>query len=501
MPRCSRCDCEVSYEEWEEYGGVCEDCYEGVEEPERNGNSVENVSVVLPFSTTIFDEFGDYGKHITLVCLDDEKMVFHDTLERWFNFAFPDTEKTVYYSCFGRKKEVLEDNEFCISCYCLPEEKNLRHTSRTRDYIDLIRDVFVDFERHQRSFLVPDRWITQDVLEEKFYTHFFGMNGTLFVAQKNNKLYIPNTLFSATESFSRIRKWFETYCFIRMKNGLNFNFFNDVEPSEEEKQKIMEQRINKWFRFFLDTKKNVEEQKLEISARQVMDSERMFRDNLRVFHETKNRLTPFLEKLRRFNPKAVIEKLVKLPFVDSVTASQQSLTIQTKNIFVGKFYLGNYKIVIPIQHWTHPNIFTPIKDHSVFHPYQYNHRHRDLGTADQFCFGTYNEIYVKCVENCLFDQALMAILKVLTNYSTGTRMNDIESYLKKLGNKKVLTTIRSYAKTELNGWRNLRIKRLTDGMLEIYAEKINSYGDKRTHSFFVSKRLPMTFQDLEGETT
>lgn len=113
----------------------------------------------------------------------------------------------------------------------------------------------------------------------------------------------------------------------------------------------------------------------------------------------------------------ILQKIERMRFVKNVNFKGGFLNVETQPINIGPFEYGEWKITLKPDA---PSYQHPLSG-KVRHPYQYAEGH--------FCMGGFEKEYILAVSAGNYDRAVSLARLEITNYSTSTRMKDLEEYL------------------------------------------------------------------------
>ena len=133
----------------------------------------------------------------------------------------------------------------------------------------------------------------------------------------------------------------------------------------------------------------------------------------------------YLKSAKEIDGASIVAKIKKYPYVTKILFERGTLAAETSPINIGPLEFGSWKFTLtPTQ-----PVLVHEKQGSVRHPYQYEDGH--------FCMGGYQKRYVDAISQGNLDIALAICRQEITNYSTETRMVDIEVFLKAIMGKKL----------------------------------------------------------------
>ena len=290
------------------------------------------------------------------------------------------------------------------------------------------------------------------------FTSIFDTERQLIAVVKDNKIWVTFDIFHDFPSNFVNENNISTILQI---------FSNDFYApiSKEEKRKILLEKINGLITTKLQDEIKKREEKVETYKSEIRSSQ----DRIdRLLHSYSGEIE-VLNALKTTKPrtgKDVLLAMEALPFIEEVTyQGGRTLMAHTHEIKVGPFTYGKWKIGI-----RNGSKIDMRHESNTFHPYEFDPEgpHASLCNRERhrFCFGGF-EGQVKTAINCgHYDEALKIIRLELTQYSVGSRMNNIEPFFKGIMGKKFTEIINEVK------------KRFTEPVSEVCISKIQ--GNKVT---------------------
>jgi hypothetical protein len=259
----------------------------------------------------------------------------------------------------------------------------------------------------------------------KTYDTIEDETGNVLAILKNNHIWVTNDICHGMVSGSDgVDQMFNTYM-----GFVGENFLNPPTPEELEERVAQSLKVI-IERSFNETTKKIESEVHSLST-EVASTQTRYTDLIAQL----SRKSEILELAKQRNmpdPKVLLNKVKKFPWVDHLNLKSGMISVETKPISIGPFLYGSWKISLAKE--------VPIMKHEVqgktLHPYEWDEHH-----GNKYCLGGFAHDYTQAYNRGDIVEAFSICKLEITSYSIDTKMTPIEKFFTAIMGKKALDKI------------------------------------------------------------
>jgi hypothetical protein len=251
------------------------------------------------------------------------------------------------------------------------------------------------------------------------YTTLEDDDGKEMALAKGNKVWLLYDVFHPSS-----RSTYQNFMNYLMDNVL-------CPPSQEELEKRVAAKISELAMSRRNQMIKDSEAKAKALEADAQVTQRRLTDLIRNISQE----TEFIETakaMKSVDASKVFSSIKGMKFVERMYIEKGVVTVDTEPISIGPFNFGKWKISLNFEgvpRYKHENTG------NVCHPYEYDPARYGSDHLHDWCLGGFAESYAKAMSTGKLDEALLIARMEITNYSTSTKMQFIEPFLKKIDSK------------------------------------------------------------------